>query len=104
MDREPSTPVSIGLLRLFWIFFGPAILFILAFGMTSQPAGWFGLASLAYLVILGAVIVARQFDPRDSLGDPASPGDVQRFTILALIAGLAVWVVANGLGNHWLVS
>ncbi len=104
MDPSPSTPVLVGLLRLFWIFFGPAILFILAFGITSRPAGWLGMASLAYLVVLGAVIVARRLDPRDSLGDPASPAQVQRFTIATLVVGLTVWGVANGLGNHWLAS
>lgn len=84
------------------MFIGPATLLLLAYTLATNQKGWFGAASITFLVILMVVMVSRWFDPQTSEGEPTTSAHLRRYTISTLGAGLAAWLVANLLGNHWL--
>jgi hypothetical protein len=58
--------------------------------------------SVAFLVILMAVIAARRLDPNNAEGNPTTQAQFRTHSIAALAIGMAIWIVANLLGNHWL--
>lgn len=101
--QNSTSPLS-GLARMFWMLVGPATLFILAYAMVTQRDGWWSTASLAFLVILPLVLLARWLDPLNAEGEPAAPDTFRRYTAFALPAGLALWGIANWVANHWLAS
>ena len=91
--RPPST--QSGLLRLLWMFLGPAVLAMLAFGLTYRQDAWLSVPSVAFLAILLAVIAARRVDPLDSMGEPTTPEAIRTYSIAALVIGVVVWLLAN---------
>lgn len=102
-----STPQSVGFARLFWMIVGPGVLLLLAFSIATRGQGWFTPVDIAFLVILPLVLAARWYefhhgDPHTATGDPATPADLRKYLVVALPLGLAVWALANLLGNHWL--
>jgi hypothetical protein len=93
------------LARLFWMMAGPGFLLLLAVSIAHKEiGGWFTPASIAYLVVLVGVIVARRLDPQNSYGDATTTVELQRHSIGTISVGLVIWVVVNLLGNHWLSS
>lgn len=90
--------------RLFWMMLGPALLFLLAGIIAKNGNGWFAPASIAFVIILIGVIVARWSDPETGYGDPTTPADLPKFTVGTIVVGLITWLLANALGNHWLAS
>jgi hypothetical protein len=106
MSTEPVTSGSLMVARSYWMMFGPALLFILAFQITRGDNGWFSTVDGVFLIGLGAILFARWFEfhkgaPLDSYGEPAKPGDLGRFVVRALFIGLGVWIVAKLIGNFW---
>ena len=83
---------------------GPAALLLLAFSLAGKKEGWFSSQSIAFLVVLAAVIVTRWLDPQTSEGEPTTGAHLRMFTATAVVVGLAAWAIANMLGNHWLIS
>jgi hypothetical protein len=83
---------------------GPATLLLLAYTLAENQKGWFAPSSIAFLVVLAAVIIARWLDPQTSDGERTTPVHLRRFTVSTAGIGLAAWVVVNLLGNHWLAS
>ena len=99
---EPSRSSGItGLARLFWMVGGPAILFFLAAKIAQNANVWMAPASVAFLFVLVGLVIARRFDPHDGYGEPATPTNIQRYTVAALIAGLGLWLIANVVGIYW---
>jgi hypothetical protein len=94
----------LALTRLFWMAGGPAILFLLAGTVARNGEGWFTPASIAFLIILPVMIVARWFDTDNSYGDPTTPAEIRTYTAGAIFVGLLLWIIANFLGNHWLAA
>jgi hypothetical protein len=87
--------------RLFWMAVGSALLFLLAGTVARNGVGWLAPASLALLAVLPVMIVARWLDSHNSYGDPTTPAEILRYTVGIIMVGLAVWGVANLVGNHW---
>ena len=94
----------IGFARLFWIAVGPALLFLLAAFIAQEQDGWFTLPSIAFLLVMVGVVGARELDPDNSYGEPTTPRDRRAHAIGTIGIGLALWVSANVLGNHWFAS
>ena len=90
--------------RGFWILLGPAILALLAYAMATAEKGWFAARSIAFLVVLILVVVARRTDPLNSFGEPSTPDVLKRYVIGAVGIGIVVWVLANLLGNQFLAQ
>lgn len=84
---------------------GPAILFIIAVFIARDGGGWFTPKDIAFLTVLGCLILGRivEFsggDPRTAAGEPATRDHLRRYIIVALAIGLAAWTLANLVGNH----
>lgn len=90
--------------RLFWMFIGPAILFLLAIGMVRDGGGWFTAKDIAFLVVLGGLILGRlvefrEGDPRTATGEPATQSHFRRYSAGVLVIGLGAWMVVNLVRN-----
>jgi hypothetical protein len=83
---------------------GPAILALLAYAMATAEKSWFAARSIAFLVVLILVVVARWTDPLNSFGEPSTPDVLKRYVIGAVGIGIVVWVLANLLGNQFLAQ
>lgn len=84
---------------------GPAILFLLALTIARDSSGWFTRKDIAFLAVLGGMILGRflEFrggDPRTADGQPATREHLRRYALAILPIGLAVWAVANLIGNR----
>lgn len=93
--------------RIFWMAIGPGILALLTLIIIDQGLGWFTTVDMAYLAVLGVLVVARWIefqggDPHTSTGEPATPSDLRRYALYAMIIGLITWIVANFIGIHLL--
>jgi hypothetical protein len=93
--------------RFFWMMCGPMMLGLLAFTIISVGRGWFTPADFGFLAVLCVLPLARWIefrggDPRTATGEPASPRDLRRYALGAIVLGFGVWVVANLFGIYWL--
>jgi hypothetical protein len=104
MAPNQSTSLLVVFARLFWMMAGPAVLLLLAFSLATNQKGWWAPSSIAFLVVLMAVVLVRWLDPNTSDGDPATAAHLRRYTAGAIAIGLVAWTVANLAGNHWLSS
>ena len=83
--------------RLLWMMAGPAILLLLGLWLATNSDVWLSRSSIAFLVLLGAVVLARWCDPYTAEGTPVSTKQLRRYTVGALGIGLAGWAAANWL-------
>jgi len=100
-DTEPTGCFA----RIVWFLFGPLSLLVLTIMIAEKRGGWLGTASAAFLLVLVVTVVARWIDFRGGSaltveGTPATSADVRRFTVMISLVGLAVWVIANLIGQH----
>jgi hypothetical protein len=95
MATNQSSSVVVAFARLFWIFAGPAALFLLGFTIARRDEAWFAPISIAFLVVLVGEIGARRLDPNNSYGDPTTTAETSAFTFGALLIGLIAWVLTN---------
>ena len=102
--RRDSQLALVG--RLFWIMFGPATLLVSAALILNSPrTGWRTGADIVYWIallgmILGRYLEHRGGDPRTSTGEPATVGDLRRYTVVTTIVGSVVWLIANVISNY----
>lgn len=101
----PISSMRVVFCRVVWTALGPVGLLMFALRIGTAQDGWTAPADLGYFVILGLVVAARWYcfkagDPTDMSGNTITPADLRRYTLTWLIAGVAVWVVANLIGNH----
>jgi hypothetical protein len=100
-SSNETTSLRQVVVRMFWMMLGPGVLALLLFNIAGQGKGWLATSSIAFLVVLGGVILARSFDPRNSFGEPSTTADFRRYAVGALGLGVAAWALANLLGIHW---
>lgn len=104
---QPTTSFVPVLGRIVWMMLGPLALVLLAVRIAYLGQGWLTGVDVAFLAVLGGVILARWLEfrggnPQTATGEPATPDHLRRYSLAVLAVGLAVWVLANLLGNHWL--
>jgi hypothetical protein len=107
MSTQPMTSTAALFGRIFWMLAGPPFLIVIALYIAQRRTGWFTLLDLAYFLVLGGMLLGRWLefrsgDARTTMGDPATPADIRRYMMFAPLAGLALWVLVNLIGNHWL--
>lgn len=107
MNDSPTGSSAAVLGRLAWMMVGPLALALTLYHIVTSGTGWQTGADLLYFVILLGMILGKWIefrggDPRTSSGEPAKPGDLRRYVVLALVLGTALWAVANLVGNHLL--
>lgn len=104
---DPQTSFTAAIARIFWMMIGPLALILLAFKIVQTGNSWLTPIDLAFFAVLAAVIVGRWLefrggDPRTTTGEPATPADLRRFVVAAMVGGFGVWALANVLGVHLL--
>jgi hypothetical protein len=104
MATNQSTSIAALFARFFWMFAGPATLLLLALNLADNDKGWFAPSSIAFLVVLAAVIFIRWLDGQTSEGEPVNANHLRKYTLIALAVGAGMWAVANLVGNHWPAS
>ena len=100
-SSNETTSIRQVIARTFWMMLGPGVLALLLFNIAGQGKGWLATSSIAFLVVLGGVIIARALDPRNSFGEPSTTADFRRYVVCALGLGVAAWALANVLAIHW---
>lgn len=104
MNKSQSSPRFAQFGRIFWMMLGPGILAVTAV-FIRQGTGWRTPANYIFLITLAATILARWLEvlgghPLTFVEKPASPKDFYRYVIMALIAGVSLWILANTVGNR----
>lgn len=102
---EAARPSGSCLARLIWFGIGPAIMLILAAVNIERGGGWLTTVDVAYFVVLAVTILARVVDfktgnPQTATGAPATSAHLRRYVPGILLVAVAVWGVANLIGNR----
>lgn len=79
----------------------PVVLFILTFIVMQSGGGWFTPFDFAFLGVLGALIIGREWEFRRC---EATAPYREPPTAAVLVFGLVIWTVANILGNSLLIT
>ena len=108
MHSDAQASVVSILIRIFWMMVGPVMLFLIALSIAMKGEGWFAPWSVAYLVFAAAVIGARWYEfqlgnPLTSMGTRATHEDLKKFSLGTGLIALAVWAIANVIGNAGLL-
>lgn len=106
MSSTQSTPVVPVLGRVFWMILGPCLLILVWLGGISRGGGWLTVADIAFLAIVGGLVLGRWLEfrggtPQTSTGQPATWDQFKRYALFAILIGFSCWVLANLLANHW---
>jgi hypothetical protein len=97
--------VSVLLGRLMWVAFGPIALILITLGIVMQGAGWLTGLDAMFAFVAGLMLLGRWWEQRSgaatrATGEPATAQDFRRFITVFPIVALALWILANLLGNH----
>lgn len=103
LHEQPSDQTASGcLLRLYWLFLGNILMFLLAYGIAARGVAvttfdivyWLGAASL-----LTVRLVDIQFlHGATAEGAPATIGHWRRYSLIVLAVAVVVWLAAHGIG------
>jgi hypothetical protein len=83
---------------------GPALMLFLAAIMIQRGGGWDAPASIAFVVVMFASIAARRLDPHNGYGELTAAGELRKHAIITIGIGVALWLIANALGDGVLGS
>lgn len=115
MNTTPNTPTSpapqpvsdlrVMAARIFWFILGPAILILLTLKIVETGSGWATIHDGLFFLVLALMVFGRWYELRsgqgqDASGNPATLEAFRPFLSRMLPMGLALWCVANILGNH----
>lgn len=105
MDTPTTRPMSVLFFRTVWLLIGPFSLLLVTASIVQSGSGWFTGTDLLFGVLLLATILCRWGDfwkgeRNNSYGEPVTERDVQRYTLIAILAGGAIWAAANLVGSH----
>lgn len=97
--------LSVLVARLTWSFLGPAALLFTSYGIIANGTGWLTGLDVFFGVVVGLMLLARWGDHRSGAstaltGEPATEAQFRRFMKILPPLAVAVWIVANILGNH----
>jgi hypothetical protein len=86
---------------------GPMALMLITIHIFFRGVGWITPADYVYLGVLAGLILARWLEfsggnPLTSNGEPATWTDFRHYVGGVVVVGVAVWVLANAVGNHGL--
>lgn len=102
------TPSSVLWGRFFWFFIGPAILLVLTMLIVNSGSGWLTVLDIAFFVVVGMMILGRWIEVHSGRGktayndEPATPTHFRRYVAVMVPLALAIWTVANAVGNRML--
>jgi hypothetical protein len=104
-----DTTASSLIARVYWMIAGPLVLFLFAMTIVSRGNGWLTTTDFAFLALVAGLVLARWYEfqkgsPKTSTGEAATSADLRKYALGASVVGIAVWIFANLLGNHWLAG
>lgn len=104
---RPPEITSVGVLgaRLMWVIVGPLVLLAITYGIVIRGSGWMTALDAAFglvviLMLLGRWVEQRSGQATNLSGEPARPEQFRRYVLILPMFAVAVWVIANALGNH----
>jgi hypothetical protein len=102
---KPITSFSVLGARLTWVLLGPLALLGITWGIVSQGTGWFTGLDVAFGIVMILMLLGRWVEHRSGTattltGEPATPVQFKRYMTLLPPVAVAVWIVANVVGNH----
>jgi hypothetical protein len=105
---QTTSPVAV-LGRLTWMLFGPILLMITTGYIVTKGTGWLTPPDVLFFLILLAMLLGRWLEfrlgtPLTSTGEPATEAHLIRYLSVTPVLGVAIWLVANLISNHWLAS
>ena len=94
--------------RLFWMFFGNAILFISVIFIVEHKGGVFHTADVVFWITAAALVLIRYLDIKlcaglTVMGLPASMAHWIKYVAILLICSTAVWALAHAV-NYLVVN
>lgn len=93
-----------GMANTIWVLIGPGALSILAIIIMQTNRAWLSVISIAFLVVVAAVAVARWYDPTNSDGTRVTPRQRLIYVIVTMSTGLAGWIGTHLLRVYWIES
>jgi len=93
--------------RLVWMLAGPALLLLCTVQIvSSRVESWIKVSDALFFLVLLSMLLGRWVEhrggnPLNSLGEPATAGDLRRYLISTAVIGIAIWVAANLLRDFW---
>jgi hypothetical protein len=107
MQNDQTTGLSI-ITRLFWMFFGNAVLFISTVFIVEHKGGMFHTADVFFWITIITLIFVRYLDIKfcgglTATGNPASIAHWSKYAILLLIFSTSVWAIAHAV-NYLVVN
>ena len=104
-QSKPVSSLKVLVVHLFWMLLGPALLFAILYGNTTEDKSWFSATDLTFFIILSLVVLARWLDQRSgqctlSDGQASTWKDYRRFVYVFVPAALLAWVATNVIGNY----
>ncbi len=108
MAQNFSSPGYAAFGRLLWMMIGPAVLIITTAHIVLEGEGWNTTADYVFFFVMAVTLLGRWLElaggnPQTCDGEPATRKQVYRYTIVTLVLGGVVWVMANVVGNHGLI-
>jgi hypothetical protein len=93
--------------HVFWMLLGPALLFAILYGNTTEDKSWFSGTDMAFFSILALVVLARWVDQRSGQctltdGQISTWKDFRRFIYVFVPSTLLIWAATNIIGNYFL--
>ncbi|MBN1511695.1 MAG: hypothetical protein JXB13_06750 [Phycisphaerae bacterium] len=91
--------------RMIWVFFGPVALALILWQIVACGDGWRTTLDVLFAAVLALMLLARWVEQRSGeattlMGEPATPRHWRRGSAMLFVGAIAVWVLANVLGNH----
>lgn len=91
--------------RLTWVCLGPAALLFTTIGIIANGTGWLTGLDAFFGIVVVLMLLGRWGDHRSGAsttlaGEPATDAHFRRYMRILPPLAVALWIVANILGNH----
>jgi hypothetical protein len=102
---KPISSLAVLGARLTWILLGPLALLGITWGIVSKGTGWLTGLDAAFGIVVGLMLLGRWVEHRSGsatalTGEPATPEQFKRYMTFLPPLAVAVWIIANVVGNH----
>ncbi len=93
-----AAPLTGLALRVFWMFLGPATLFVVAMLIAQGRGSWMvdlGYCSAVMLVLAARYLDVSRFDGTTDTGEPVTIEHFRRYAMKLILAAAVVWVLVH---------
>ena len=95
MTLDKSNYRTVGMANTIWVLIGPGTLSILAIIIMATGRSWLSIPSVAFLLMLVVVAIARWLDPVNSVGTAVTVRQRVLYVVLIVSLGIAGWISAH---------